>query len=58
MPITQREMDIMQMDAQLSIRQIVEEWRRTFFRQQAPTLLEPIEPTEEVLPETPQEVEY
>ena len=42
--ISQRELDVMQLDAQLNIRQLVEEWRRMFFGNRAPP--QPQLPTE------------
>jgi len=34
--LTERELDLMRLDAQLNIRQLVEEWRRMFFANRAP----------------------
>ena len=39
--ITQRELDLMRLDAQLNIRQLVEEWRRMFFANRAPAPTQP-----------------
>ena len=57
MPVSEREYDIMRLNAQLNVRRLVEEWRRNFLgnRIQPPTTpaappvetTEPAEPLEE-----------
>ena len=61
MPVSEREYDIMRLNAQLNVRRLVEEWRRNFLgnRMQPPAVpaAEPVETTEPV-EEFEEEVTY
>ena len=48
---TQRELDLAQLDAQLTIKKLVEEWSKNFFRQLAPPprpVEQPVQSVEEL----------
>ena len=50
---TQRELDLAQLDAQLTIKKLVEEWSKNFFRQLAPPprpVEQPVQSVEELPP--------
>lgn len=62
MPVSEREYDLMRLNAQLNVRRLIEEWRRNFLgnRMQSPVLpaSEPVETTDPQAEAIEDEVTY